>query len=151
MRHVGRNVDEISRSRFVDELQTVSPAKARAAPHDVDHSLQFAMMMRTGLGIRMHHDRSRPKFLRADSGTRDGFGAGHTGRLWRVGVQFAAANDAQAVVLPVGFFVTLEPVAAKGVASSRVVSNPAVSNRGGEWIVHGLPLMICRSSTTRPS
>src|SRR5208283_160720 len=84
MRDVGRNVDEISRTRFIDELQMISPAKARAAPHHVDHSFQFSMMMRTGLGIGVHHDGSRPELLRTDSGTRDGFGSSHAWRLGRV-------------------------------------------------------------------
>ncbi|MGA7660231.1 MAG: hypothetical protein WBP65_00725 [Candidatus Sulfotelmatobacter sp.] len=51
--------------------------------------------MRAGLGIGMYHHSSRPEFLRADSGTRDSFGAAPTGRLRGVAVQFAAAIAAE--------------------------------------------------------
>ena len=105
VRNVGRNIDEVTRTRLIDELQMISPAKARTAPYDVDHGFQFPMMMRAGLGIGLHHHRSRPELLRADSGTRNGFGAGHTGSLRRVGVQLVAPNDTQTVVFPIGFFV----------------------------------------------
>jgi hypothetical protein len=48
----------------------------------------------------------RPELLRADSGARDGFSAGHAGGLRRVAVQFAVADYAQAVAFPVGHFVS---------------------------------------------
>src|SRR5271156_1819361 len=104
MRNVGRNVDEVSRAGFIDELQIISPAKAGAAPHHVDDGFEFSVMMGAGLGIGMDYDRSRPQLLRADAGARDGFSAGHARGLRRVAVEFAAANDAQAVSFPVGSF-----------------------------------------------
>jgi hypothetical protein len=47
---------------------------------------------------------------------RDSFGAGHAGRLRSIAIQLAAANDAQAVELPIGSFIVpsahyLEPFA----------------------------------------
>jgi hypothetical protein len=105
MRNVGRNVDEISWAGFVDELQIVSPAKAGAAAHYVDYSFQFAVMMRAGLSIGMHHYSSRPELLRADPCMRDGLGARHSWSLRSVRVEFAAADDAQAVGFPVGLIV----------------------------------------------
>src|SRR5208282_3763897 len=75
-------------------------------------------MTRSGLGIGVHYHCSRPEFLRAHSGVRDGLGTRHTRRLRRVAVQLAAANDTQAVILPVGLFVCLKII--------------------GAWIVHGL-------------
>src|SRR5580704_12397510 len=110
MRHVGRDVDEVSRTRFIDELQVISPTKTGSAADYVDHRFQFAVMMRTGLGVGMHDDGSRPELLRADAGARDGFGAGHARRLRRVAVEFAAANDAQAVSFPVGHFVSSKSI-----------------------------------------
>ena len=106
MRDVWRDVDEVSGAGFVDELEMVSPAKACAASHYIDHGFKFPVVMRAGPGIGMHNNRSRPEFLRADSGMRDGLGAVHAGRLRSVDVEFAAADDAQAVVLPVGGFVS---------------------------------------------
>ncbi len=84
----------------------ISPAKAGAAADHVDHGFKFAMMMRAGLRVGMHYYGSRPELLRADFGVGDGFGANHTRRLGRVGVEFAAANDTQAVSFPVGGFVS---------------------------------------------
>src|SRR5580700_1343361 len=105
MRDVGRDVDEVSGAGFIDELQIVSPAKAGAAANYVDHGLEFSVMMRAGLGVGVNYDRSGPELLRADFGVRDGFGAGHARSLRRVGVEFAAADDAQAVSFPVGSLV----------------------------------------------
>ena len=83
----------------------ISPAKAGAAAHYIDDSLEFSVMMWAGLRVGMHHDRSRPELLRADPGMGDGFGAGHAGGLRSISVEFAAADDAQAISFPVGHFV----------------------------------------------
>src|SRR5271156_3363539 len=104
MRNVGRDVDEISGAGFINELKIVSPAKASAAADDVNHGFELSVMMRAGLGIGMNYDGSRPEFLCADAGAGNGFGAGHAGGLRRVGVEFAAADDAQAVSFPVESF-----------------------------------------------
>ena len=69
MRHVGRDIDEVSRASFIDEFQMISPAKAGAAAHDVDHGFEFPMVMGTSLRVGMYKHRSRPELLRADSGT----------------------------------------------------------------------------------
>src|SRR5208282_1527490 len=87
MRNVRRYVNEISRTRFIDELKMIAPTKTRAATHHVDHGFEFPMMMRTGLRIGMHDDRPGPELLRADSGIRNRFGAVHTRRLRRVGIK----------------------------------------------------------------
>src|ERR1700730_1496487 len=103
MGHVRRDVDEVTGTGFVYELEAVSPAKAGAAANDVDHGFKFAVMVRAGLGVGVHNDGPGPEFLRAGSGVGDGFGARHAAGLRRVGIQLAAADDAQAVVSPVGF------------------------------------------------
>ena len=81
MRNVGRHVNEISGARFIYKFQLVSPAKAGAPAHHIDHRLQFAVMMGTGLGIGMHHHGSGPQLLGAHAGVRYGFGARHAGSL----------------------------------------------------------------------
>src|SRR5215469_17867102 len=48
---VRRNVNEVSRIGFVRELQVFSPAHSRPTSNDVDHGLQFGMMMGAGLGV----------------------------------------------------------------------------------------------------
>src|ERR1700733_466317 len=68
MRHIRRDVYKISRARFIDELQIISPAKTRATAHYIDHGFELTMMMRAGLGIGMHNHGSRPKFFRARAG-----------------------------------------------------------------------------------
>jgi hypothetical protein len=52
VRHVGRDVHEVSRTGLVHKLQPLSPAKSRAASNNVDHRFQFAVMMRSRLGIK---------------------------------------------------------------------------------------------------
>src|SRR5580693_5329435 len=80
----------------------IAPTKTGTAAHDVDYSFEFSMMMRAGLGVWVNYDCSSPELLGADAGVGDGFGARHAGRLGRVAIEFAIANDAQAVILPVG-------------------------------------------------
>src|SRR6202142_2824566 len=130
MRNVGRNVDEISRPRLIDELQTISPAKTRPAAHDVDYSLQLAMMMRSGPGIGVHDHRSRPEFLRTHPGGRNGLGARHARSLRGVAVKFASADDSQAVILPVWFFFDhIRDCKIRRVIGTRVLSYSSSSAR----------------------
>jgi hypothetical protein len=105
MRNVGRDVDEVSRTGFVDKFEVISPAKARAAADHVDYGFEFTVVMRASLCVGVNDDCSRPQFLRADFGVRDSFSTVHAGSLRRVGVEFTTANDAQAVIFPVGHFV----------------------------------------------
>src|ERR1700676_2774090 len=102
MRNVRRNVDEISRAGFIDKIEIFPPAEAGTAARNVDDGFQLSVMMRAGLSIGMDHHRSSPEFLGADSGMRDGLGAIHARRLRCVGIEFAAADDAEAVVFPIG-------------------------------------------------
>ena len=104
MRDVGRNVDEIAGAGFVDELKVVAPAEAGAAADDVDDGFEFTVMVGAGFGVGMDNDGASPEFLRAGFRMGDGFGAGHAGRLEGVGIELAAADDAEAVELPVGSF-----------------------------------------------
>jgi eukaryotic-like serine/threonine-protein kinase len=101
MRNVGRYVNKVSRSCLVNELQMVSPTKARSPAHDVDHGFQFSVVMRPGLGIRMHHHRSRPQLLRTHPRVRDRFSARHAGRLRSIRIKLSAANNPEAVFFPV--------------------------------------------------
>ena len=87
----------------------------------VDHGFQFPTM-RAGLGIGMYHHSSRPEFLRADSGTRDSFGAAPTGRLRGVAVQFAAAIAAE-----VNYGIPLSPIASISAAITAMSKEPAIS------------------------
>jgi hypothetical protein len=62
MREVGRDVDEVSRAGFIDELQIVSPVKAGAAADYVDEGFEFAVMMRTGPGVGLERDEEKPAY-----------------------------------------------------------------------------------------
>ena len=53
MRDVGRNVNEIASAGFSAEFQAVAPTHTRTASNDVDHRLQFAMMVGAGFGVRL--------------------------------------------------------------------------------------------------
>ena len=102
--NVRRNVDEIAWAGFVHEFEVISPAEAGAAANDINYGFEFAMVVRTGLGVGMDDDGAGPKFLRADFGVGDGFGAGHSGSLRGVRIELAAADDAETVRFPVGRF-----------------------------------------------
>src|SRR5271170_8353928 len=102
MRDVGRDVDEIAGAGFVDEFEAGAPAETGAAADDVDYGFDFAVVVRAGFGVGMDDDGASPEFLRAGAGVGDGCGTGHAGSLRSVGVEIVGADDAQAVVLPVG-------------------------------------------------
>ncbi len=53
-------------------------------------SLQFPVMMRTSLRVRLHHHRPSPKLLRPHLRMRNSFRARHPRRLRRVRVQLPA-------------------------------------------------------------
>src|ERR1700693_6539833 len=54
MRHVGRNVDEVARPGLAAEFQALSPSHAGSAANYVENGLQFAVVMRPGLGVGLH-------------------------------------------------------------------------------------------------
>ena len=83
-----------------DEFELLAPAHPRLAAHHVDHALQFAMMVRAGLGVGMDRDRAGPDLLRADAGMVDRRLAVHAGRLRGVGIERVARDDPHAVMLP---------------------------------------------------
>src|ERR1700674_593462 len=102
VRNVGRDVDEIAGPGFVHKFEMLAPAEPCAAANDVKHGLQLAVMVRPGARVRVNHDGSGPELLRSGSGVGDRGGAGHSGSLQSVGVKLAGANDAYAVMLPIG-------------------------------------------------
>ncbi len=101
MRHVGRNVDEVARSGFVGEFEFLAPAHAGMSSHDIEYGFEFTVMMRTGLGVRLDDDRSRPQLRCAGAGVRDGRGSGHAGRLRCVRIEGSGSDDLDPVLVPV--------------------------------------------------
>src|SRR5271163_2296961 len=131
MRNVRWNIDEIAGASFVDKFEIISPAKARTAANHVNDGFQFAVVVRTGLGVGMHDDRSGPKLLRAYFGMGDGFGTSHARSLRCVGVQLAASDDAQAMNFPVW------PCSRDRVAHDpRPLNRAAASSHGWSAIIH---------------
>lgn len=102
MRRVGRHVDEIAGLGFGDILELIAPAHAGASAEHIDDAFERAVVMGAGFGIGLDVDRARPEFLGAGFGVVDGGGAGHAWGLGGVAVKFAAADDADAVIAPVG-------------------------------------------------
>src|SRR5271165_2671385 len=101
MRDIGGNVSEIAGASLVNELQTISPADAGPPANDVNHCFHFTVVVRSGFGVGVDDHRSGPELLRTHAGVGDGFGTSHSWSLRRVGVQFAAAHDAHAMIFPV--------------------------------------------------
>src|SRR4051812_40862045 len=60
MRHVRRNVDEVARSGFAPELQMIAPSHPSPAADDVENGFQLAVMVRSGLCIRLNYDCASP-------------------------------------------------------------------------------------------
>src|SRR5258707_383944 len=68
MRHVRRNVDEVARSGFPAELQMIPPSHSSPAADDVENGFQLAVMVRSGLCIRLDDDCAGPQFAGSCSG-----------------------------------------------------------------------------------
>ena len=97
MRHERRDIDEVARTGFVDEeLEMLAPAESGAALDDVQHRLQFAVVMRGGFGVRLDSQRFRPRSFEAPAvmAWSDRGGSGHAGSLGRVGIELTGADDA---------------------------------------------------------
>lgn len=61
VRHIGRDVDEISRPGFGGEFETIAPSHACFAFHNVDNAFEFPVMMRGGFRVWMNSDGSGPE------------------------------------------------------------------------------------------
>src|SRR5258706_1390839 len=107
VRHVRWHVDEVARAGLGDELELVAPAHARLALHYIDDALYRAMVVRTGLGLRVDHHRAGPELLRAGARVGDRGGAVHPRRLRRVDVELGRFDDPHAVELPLRCFVVM--------------------------------------------
>lgn len=60
VRYVRWNVDKIAGAGFVDEFEMIAPAETGASANHVNDGFQFTVVVRTGLGVRMHDDGSGP-------------------------------------------------------------------------------------------
>ena len=109
MGQVRRNVNEISRPGFIDELEVFAPAETPAALDDVEHGFELSVMMRSRFGAGLNNDCAGPQFLRANARIRNGFGASHSGSLRRICIQLAATNDPNALVRSSAAFRFLGP------------------------------------------
>src|SRR6185436_13760688 len=54
VRHIRRHVDEIARLGFGGEFEMIAPTHASSAFDNVDHTLEFTVMMSAGLGVWMN-------------------------------------------------------------------------------------------------
>src|SRR3954447_1732331 len=101
VRHVRRDVDEVAGTRLGRELEALAPPHPRLAADHVDHTFDRAVMMRTGLGVRVYYDGSRPELLRACASRCDRGGAIHSRRLRCVRVELVATHHTHSVQSPV--------------------------------------------------
>jgi hypothetical protein len=101
VRDVRRNENEVAGSGFLHKFQALAPAESRAPFHYIKNRFEIAVMMRAGLGVRLHHYCSGPKFVRARAGVIDSCGARHAGSLRGIRIQLARAHYADAVLFPI--------------------------------------------------
>jgi hypothetical protein len=100
MRHPRWHIDEIPRSCFSDEFQLLAPAQACNSAHHIDDTLELAVVMRTGLGLRIDRHRTGPQLGGAGFLRGDGRAPAHAQRLGRGIVELVVADDPDAVVAP---------------------------------------------------
>lgn len=100
MRHVWRDVDKVTRSSLSHKLESISPPHAGFSFQYVDDALEMAVMMCSGLRVRVDCHCPRPQFLRAHSSEVDCGGSRHPGGLCGIGVEGVARDHADAIMLP---------------------------------------------------
>jgi hypothetical protein len=84
MRNKRWHIDEVARPSFDNEFEVLSPPHPRAATDYVDYALQFSVMMRTGFGVRLDRDGTRPQLVCASRGVRNSRRTRHARRLGRI-------------------------------------------------------------------
>src|SRR6202046_565057 len=97
MRHVGRNINEVSRPSLRGVFQMFAPSHAGAPAYDVNDALERSMMVRSGFGIRFDSDRPGPDFLGSDPSVIDSRGTGHSRRLRSILIQRTTRNDPDSI------------------------------------------------------
>src|SRR5262249_9716995 len=86
--------------RWTTAARPHATARWRQPAHLVDDALELAVVMCPGLGVGPNVHRACPNFLGADAGIVDRGLAIHARRLWGVGIERMARNDAHAIVFP---------------------------------------------------
>jgi hypothetical protein len=61
VRNIGRNVNEVARTSFIDKLEPVSPPHSRSAPNNVKHRFKLPVMVRSGSGIGRYEYSAGPQ------------------------------------------------------------------------------------------
>src|SRR5579872_5686315 len=103
MRHKGWNIDEIARFHVLLELHVIAPAYLATTGNDVNHRLNFAMMVSAARGIRRDNSHTGPDANRTCQFAGDSGDALHSRRLWCVGVELVRSHHAYADGLLPGF------------------------------------------------
>jgi hypothetical protein len=101
VRDVRGDVNKISGCGFVAEFQSIAPAHPHSSFHHVQDGFKFAMVVRSGLGIRLDDHGSSPQLGRSGCGMSNCGSPRHARRLWRIHVQLVGMYDFDAVLPPV--------------------------------------------------
>ena len=104
MRHIRRDVDEITRPRVGEVLKTLSPSQSRPSANNVDHAFQIPVLMSSRPGIRWNRYRTRPNLARTGRGIGYGRPEIHARPRWHVVViQLIMPHDTDVVVTPIRY------------------------------------------------
>src|SRR5262249_39272877 len=68
MRHERWHIDKVARSCFRSEFEMLAPAHPCPPPDDVNHGLQFAMMVWARFGVGLDRKGAGPQFARTGPG-----------------------------------------------------------------------------------
>lgn len=101
MRDIGWNVNEIPGVSLVAELQTIAPAHARTPSHDINHCLQFAVVVGTCFCVRLNNYGTSPQLTGPCTRAGNSGRPRHSGGLGRVGIQFPGSHNFHAVLFPI--------------------------------------------------
>ena len=101
MGNVGRNVNEVAGTGFGDKFKPVAPTEAGTSPDDIKDGLQLSMVVRSGLGLRLHDHGSRPNLRGSGASVSDCRRPRHARSLRGIGIEFVRTYDADTMLLPV--------------------------------------------------
>jgi hypothetical protein len=101
MWNIRRNINKIARAGLLAEFQLISPSHSNSAFDDVENRLQFPMVVRSGLGIRLNHHGAGPQLVCSGSGMGDGGTTRHARSLWCIQVKFVRMYDFDSMLGPI--------------------------------------------------
>src|SRR5262245_30605840 len=101
MRHERWHIDKVARSCFRSEFEMLTPAHPCPPRDDVNHRLQFAMMVWARFGLGLDREGAGPQLARTGPCSGNRRRARHIGCLRSIQINLTSRNHLHSVVAPI--------------------------------------------------